>query len=190
MIYREHALIRKAEVDDASHFRDVFLAGEARAFVMDRRRELHLPTTDEIRELLGKKEASLGKLYAVENRVGDVRGFAVLRGASLETGYAELGIGFLDAGDCARPIADEALDFILSEAFLSQRLNKVVGNCAEDEESLRGLYVRFRFEPAGVQRQLTHAGGRYLDIETFSLFRRHWPGVRYGCQNESVLPTH
>jgi len=176
MITTEHAVIRKAEADDAEAFRRLFDPDVPRSFVLDRRREIHFPTLDELRDVLGKKDAAAGFLYAIEDRDGEVRGFTALRGVSLETGYAEAAIHFSAAADYAEPIADEAADYLLHQAFVVQRLNKVVHHCMETEEALRTFLLRRGFESDGVQREVIYTLGRWLDLETLSLFQEKYLG--------------
>jgi len=172
MITGEHGVIRSAEVDDLYELQRLYDPDRPRSVFLDRRRELHYPTSDELRDMLTRREIrALNPFLAVEDPTGMVRGFCMIRGITTEGSYCELFLGFLEEGDYGSPLAAEALRYLLGKAFHDHRLNKIMGHCLDTESELRRLLVAHGFESDGVQRDMVFTLGRYHDLETLSRFR-------------------
>lgn len=171
MIRGRCSVIRTAEPDDAAALHAAYSGHGPLACLLDQRREFLAPNLDEVRETLGRrKELELAPLYALEDLDGLVRGFCSLRGAGREMTYSEFMIVLLDPEDLATPLADEAFDFLAERAFGPMGLNKLVCHALDDEGVLRAFLVRRGFRSDGVQREVVYTGGRYHDLEAFSLF--------------------
>lgn len=171
MIRGEYAVIRVAEPDDANELMRVYDPARPRSSLLDRRREILIPTVDELRELLIQKDKLAGRLYTIEDPKGFVRGSCALRSAQPEMAYAELALILFDDEDYKTPLAKEALDFLLEKAFTERKLNKVLTQCLDSEGAYRDFLVRQGFTSDGVQREVLFTQGRWHDMETFSLFR-------------------
>ncbi|HOZ45017.1 MAG TPA: GNAT family N-acetyltransferase [Candidatus Hydrogenedentes bacterium] len=173
MIRGEHSVTRTADQDDALALKRLYASGRPRSALLDRKREFLVPTVDEIRELLAKKDLQQGAFYAVEDMAGDVRGFCSLRGAHPEVAYAELVLLLIDEADYATPLADEVYAYLRRRAFDHMQLNKLIAQCLECERGYRDLLIRHGFESAGIQRDVHYTGGRWYYLESFELFSRH-----------------
>ena len=171
MIFGEHCVIRAAEPEDAPTLKLVYNPANPRAATLDRRREPHQPTTDELRELLANKDIKLlGEYYAVEDKTGRVRGFCSLRAGRQDVFFGEMLLMFLDEADLASPMAAEALAFLRDKAFVERRLTKIIVHCLDREGALRGFLVANGFRSDGVAREVLFSQGRWFNNETLSLF--------------------
>ncbi len=167
MITLEHAVIRTADPDDAWAIRELH-DREPRAAYLNRKREILLPTTDDLREMLRKKDTAVG-LLAVEDRAGKILGLCALRGGQQETAHGEF--LFLFGGDgYTRPEAAEALRYLCRHAFREKRMHKVMAQCLENEKDFRDLLIRHGFQSNGVQREVLYSQGRWYNIESLTLF--------------------
>ena len=165
VIAGQHTFIRGTELDDVPAFSRLYQAGTLRAGLLDARREPVLPTRDELRELLSRKEIADGGFYTVEDRTGEIQGFCTLRGVNSEARYAEFSLVLLDPALYATPLADEAAGFLYERAFVRAGLNKVVAYCLEGERELADFLRAQGFESAGVQRDVLYAQGRWHALE-------------------------
>ena len=108
VIFGEHCCIRAAEPDDAPALKRVYHPGKPRAATLDRRREPILPTTDELRELLGNKDVKLlGEYYAVEDATGEIRGFCCLRAGRQDVFFGEMLLMFIEDADLGTGMAGD-----------------------------------------------------------------------------------
>jgi len=170
MIRGQHTIIRAAESDDAATLRQVYDIEHPRSCVLDHRRELVVPTLDELREAMNQKEMGRSAFSAVEDLTGVIRGFCSLRGLSPELAYSEYIVIFLDESDYAGPIADEVHDHLCKLAFQRMRLNKVITHCLDCEPAYRQYLLAHGFDSNGRQRDVVFTQGRYHDLEALSLF--------------------
>jgi len=167
MITLDHAVIRTADSDDAYAILQLY-GGAPKAAYLNRKREIVLPTVDELRETLSSpKDPSSAQFLVVEDRSGEVRGFCALRGNPQQTAYGEILLLFdsYEAPECS-----EALGYLCRQAFQEKRMHKVITQCLEDETPLRDLLIANGFESNGVQRHVLYAQGCWYNLETFSLF--------------------
>ncbi len=171
MIRGEHTIIRAAEPDDAVAMHVYYDPLCPRCCLMDHRREPIFPTCDELREVLAQKEMGRPLMYAVETHDGMVRGFCTLRSINTEARYGEVVIMLSDAADYEGPVAEEALAFLLWQAFTQQQLHKVIAHAMDSETALLGFLRARGFASNGVQREVTYTLGRWHNAETLSLFR-------------------
>ncbi len=184
MIISEHSVIRTAEPDDAYALMRLYDPGRPRSFLLGPHREIIVPTLDELREVLGRRDVITGAFFVVENTVGEVRGCGVMRAARLESEFAEVMVGLEDDADYSTPLADEALDYLCRLALLEKKLNKVVACCLLTEGVYRDLLIRHGFKSDGTQRDIMYTLGRYFDLESLSLFRKDVVNVRNGETHE------
>ena len=171
MITGQHATIRTADADDAVALKQYYDLPEPHAAQLDRKREVIVPTVDELQEVLVRKDKEIGPLYVIENPAGEVEGFCALRGITTERSLAEVSLMLLRDGLYASPLADEALAFLFDSAFSSKFLNKVVAHCLRGETGYRAALVRNGFESEGAQRDAVYTRGLWHDLESFRLFR-------------------
>jgi len=170
MISGTHTYIRSAEPDDAPVLFAAYDLERPRSCLLDGKREPLIPTRDELREVLGRKEAAQGTFYAVEDSAGRVRGFCGLRGVNPEACFGEVYFLLLDEEDYGRPLAGEVFAFVCGRAFARLGLHKVVAHALDSEVALRAFLVAHGFESGGIQREAVYARGRRHHLETFSLF--------------------
>ncbi len=169
MIRGKYSAIRSAEADDAAVLKTFYDPSRPRSCLLDMRRELLLPSLDELREVLGQKEQGKPIFYAVENLTGEVRGFCSMRGQSLESTYGEF-VVVLDDADLDTPLAVEVFQFLANQAFVRMRFNKILTHCLDSEQEYRAYLLRHGFKSDGVQRDVTFMLGRWHNLEAFSLF--------------------
>ena len=108
--------------------------------------------------------------YMVEDKQGQLRALIVLRGITPESMSAEVVITFLDDGDYQTPMASEALQFLLTQAFRRFNLRKVVVHCLDCETDLHQFYLNNGFTSNGFQREVLFTEGQWHDLEVLSLF--------------------
>lgn len=168
MITGQHTFIRGTEQDDVPALSELYRAEILRAGLLDGRREPVMPTRDELRELLSRKEIADGGYYTVEDASGRVRGFCSLRGLNPEVRYAEFNLVLLDPGYYATPLADEAAAFLYERAYIRAGLRKVVAYCLEGEVELAAFLRAQGFESDGIQRDVVFAQGRWHGLEALS----------------------
>lgn len=173
MISGEHTFIRGTELDDVSALSLLYRVGTLRAGLLDGRREPVLPTRDELRELVSRKEIADGGYYTVEDRTGAIRGFCSLRGVNVEARYAEFSFVLLDPDDYATPLAGEVAAFLYDRAFTRSGLRKIVAYCLEGEVELRAFLEAQGFESAGLQRDVVYAEGRWHALEALARGNDH-----------------
>jgi RimJ/RimL family protein N-acetyltransferase len=142
-----------------------------RSCALDPRRELTLPTLDEVREAMGQKEMGRTAFSAIEDAHGSVRGFCSLRGINPELSYSEFVLIFLNDADYGEPMADEVFDHLCTLAFERTRLTKVITHCLDNEVAYRNFLMSHGFRSDGKQRELVYGRGRWYDLEALSLFR-------------------
>ncbi len=179
MIIGTHARIRTAEPDDAFAMRRLYRPMAPRACFLDRKRELTPATTDELREMLQRKEVQAGLLYTVEDAEGAIRGFAALRAAGAEISFGEVALMFHAESEYQGPLIEETLRFLCDQAFMRNRLNKVVAHALDNELALKRLLQSFGFASDGVQREMLYTQGRWFSMESFSLYSQSYmkPGA-------------
>lgn len=171
MISGVHSVIRTAESDDAENLYRIYDPTKPRAVFLDRRREFPYPTVDELRESLVPKEGLPFDLYAVEDKAGSVRGYCGLRIAGADLGLGEVILLLHEDGDCETPMAQEVIETLCRIAFKEKRLHKVMAHCLDTETALRPLLFEAGFTCEGRQRDVVYFGGRYHDLEAFTLFQ-------------------
>lgn len=171
MVIGEHAVIRGAEPDDASALCAIYNAGQMRACLLNQQREFIAPTVDEISIMLaGGPDGRPNDLNTIEDRQGAIRGFCALRAAPNEPLFGQLVVMACEESDYHEPVCDEAAHYLIEEAFLRRRLHKVLAQSLEHESAFAQFLVRHGFQSDGVQRQVVYSGGRWLDLESFTLF--------------------
>jgi len=175
MITGDYAVIRTAEPDDTVALQRFYDPARPRSSLLDARRELIVPTYEELREALNQKDLVRGVFHAVEDKEGRVRGFCSLRGVNPEVSFAQLVMLLLDDADFDAPLAREILDFLLQQAFERVKLNKVIAHGFEDESAFRAFLRRNGFQSDGIQREVVFTLGRWRHLESFSLFRSATP---------------
>ena len=172
MIQGIYTYIRTTDPDDAPVLHSLYDLRRPRAALLDMRREPMMPTVDELREMLGRKEAVRGAFFTIENRVGEIIGFCGLRGVSAEARFAETNLMMCEESDCAGPEASEAIAFLQNRGFNWLRMRKLIAHCLDRETALRGALLRHGFQSEGVQREVLYAAGRRHNLEVLSLFAR------------------
>ena len=171
MITGQYAVIRTAEPEDAGVLHEFYDPARPRASLLDQRRELIVPTLEELREVMSQKEVTRGIFHAVEDPEGVLRGFCSLRSFNPELACGEVVMMLLDDAAFASALAAETLDFLLGQAFTRLKLHKVLANCLDSETALRGFLAGHGFMSDGVQRDVVFTLGGWHDLETLSLFR-------------------
>ena len=169
MITVKHGCIRFSEADDALFLRDLYLNAPKRAALLDTRREPVMPTAQEVRELLARKDAAHGLMYTVEDTTGTLKGWCSLRGVNYEAGYGELMFLFASEEDYEGALADETLEYLLHRAFMQFNLYKVLVLCLDTEQALIQYLERKEFSRAGAQRQALFSGGTWHDLHIYTL---------------------
>lgn len=169
MIVGNHSVIRTAERDDAPIFARLFQPGRPLASLMDQRREYAIPTTDELRELLGGVKSMGGAINAIENTDGEIRGFCSVRSAPGDMPFGQFALMMLDEEDYVQPIVLDIMQYLVTEAFQRRGHHKVMVYRLDYESTLRDLYLAHGFESDGVQREVLFAGGRWFNLETLTL---------------------
>lgn len=172
MITGKHGRIRSAETDDAPALQSLYDPMRPRAALLDQRMEPMLPTRDELRELLSKKDTAREQLFTIEDLTGDIMGFCSVRGAHPESRFAEAALLMFDDAAFDSALADEAATFLKDRAFVQMRLNKLFAQCLDCERALRGCLVRHGFQSEGARREVLHTQGRMYDVEALSIFAR------------------
>ena len=117
MIVGQHTVIRSAEADDVHFLMQVYEANPLRSSLLDARRELIIPTLDELREAMGRADSGRGTMNVVEDMEGRARGFCSVRGPNMEYRFAEAVVMLIDEADYALPFTSEIADFLESQAF-------------------------------------------------------------------------
>ena len=169
MITVEHGYIRFSEADDVPFLRQLYLEKPRRAALLDTRREPIMPSAQELREMLARKDAVQGLMYTVEDNTGMLKGWCGLRGINYEARYAELVLLFASGESYGDALADETLDYLLGRAFRHFMLHKVLVLCLNTEPELRAYLKRKGFIHAGAQRQALFSGGVWNDLNMFTL---------------------
>ncbi len=170
MITGDFAVIRSAEPDDAFALWRLYDPGHPRSFLLGPAREVMIPTIDELREMLGRRDIVQGAFFAVEDTTGEVCGCCVLRGAKSEAGYAEMVLVFGDDRHYETPLAEEVFQFILRTALVEKKLNKLQAHCIVTEQAYRKFLAERGFTSDGIQRDMVYTKGRYFDLESLTLF--------------------
>ena len=171
MIIGVSAAIRTADLDDAAVIVEIVNPQIPRSIFFDVRREVQMPTFNDICEMLRSKEIKRNPMYIIENDAGEVRGLFLLKGSSQSTFYSELVCAFLESDDYETPMADEVMAMIKRMAFVDHSWHKLLAQCLDVEKDLSGLLVRSGFVLDGFQREAVFSRGRYNNLETYSLFR-------------------
>ena len=162
MIIGEHAVIRAADCDDAPGLWPLYEAPTPRSFTLGPARQVMIPTRDEFREILSRKDLMSGVFFVVEDKCGLTRGACALRGGSREAGHSEAAVALLDEADYGAPLADEVMAFLRHKAFDERNLIKISAYCVECETAYRAFLLRSGFSSDGVQRDLVYTLGRYF----------------------------
>ncbi len=170
MIQTPYGYIRAAESEDAPALVRLYDPARPRAALLDAKREPIMPTPDDVRELLSRKEVQQGALYAVEDATGAVRGFCSVRGVNAEAAFGETALLFLDEEAYATPLAEDVLEFVLDRAFVRLRLRKLLAHAFEGETALKAFLAGHGFESNGVQRDALYTLGRWHSLEVFTRF--------------------
>ena len=170
MISGKYTIIRSAEPDDALAMWQLYDPARPRAFLLGPSRDVMIPTQDEMREMLGRRDVVQGSFFAIEDTAGDVCGCCVLRGAKMESEFAEIVVALSDDAQYETPLADEVFEFLAKLGFTEKKLNKLVAHCLSNETHYRDFLVRHGFVSDGVQRQMVYTKGAYFDLESLSLF--------------------
>jgi RimJ/RimL family protein N-acetyltransferase len=171
VIRGEHTYIRGTEQDDVAAMYGLYMQRAPRAGLLDGRRERLLPTHDDLRDLLTRKEIADGTFYTIEDRGGAIVGFCSLRGHSVEARFAEYILQFVDPGYYGGVEAKEAHAFLLERAFTRLGLRKLLAHALASEGALRDFLTVQGFCSAGCQRDVLFAGGQWHDLETLVLNR-------------------
>ena len=172
MIIGSYSVIRSAGPDDAEAFRAAFESGPVGA-LLDQLRESFVPTATEVREMLSSTRNAFGAVNAVEDPQGRVRGFCALNGSPLDANIAQFALIFFDPDDFAAPIAEEVGLYLRDEAFGRKRFHKVMAQCLDHERAQRDFLLRNGFVSDGLQREILYSGGRWYNLESFTLFHRN-----------------
>lgn len=180
MISGTYTVIRSAEADDATAMWRLYDPKRPRSFLLGPTREIMIPTHDEMREILGRRDVVQGSFFTIEDLAGEIRGCCVLRGAKSESEFAEVVVALDDDAAYATPLADEAIAFIERLGFVDKKLNKLVGHCLSTETHYRAYLVRHGFVSDGIQRKMVYTQGQYFDLESLSLFHRAHSGDVHG----------
>lgn len=183
MISGTHIRIRLAEADDAPFIHRLYVTGPPKAALLDARREMPLPATRDIREMLEKKDALRGLIYSIENKEGCLCGFCALRGLNYEVRYAEVALVFQEEGLYCDDSAEEAWGFLLERAFRQYGLVKVIALCLDVEQGLRVSLEQRRFALCGIQREALYAAGHWRDLATYVL---HQQAYATGAAHDTV----
>lgn len=186
MITGKYTVIRSAEPDDAVAMWRLYDPMRPRSFLLGPTREVMIPTQDEMREMLGRRDVVQGSFFTIEDRAGEVRGCCVLRGAKTESEFAEVVVALDDDAAYESPLADEAMAFLEKTGFVDRKLNKLVAHCLSNETYYRAYLARHGFASDGVQRQMVYTRGRYFDLESLSLFAPKRSG---GAHGTAVAPS-
>lgn len=176
MITVEHGYIRFSEADDAPFLRQLYLEKPKRAALLDTRREPIMPTVQEVRKLLARKDAAHGLMYTVEDNTGMLKGWCSLRGVNYEASYGELMFLFADEDTYKSALADETLEYLLGRAFKHFKLYKVLVLCLDVEKALMGYLEKKGFSRAGAQRQALFSGGKWHDLYIYTLRASDYEG--------------
>jgi len=171
MIRGEHSLIRTIELDDAGGLWQLYDVERPLSFLLDRRQELPLPSRDDVRRYLERNDPQHGQYYVVEDATGQVMAFCGVRGGAGEHGFAELGILPFADSFFEAPACKEVLAFLHQLVFFQLRRYKAMAHCLDTEVGWCKCLKQQGFESSGVQRQVLFTGGRWHDLETFTLFR-------------------
>lgn len=169
MITGTYTVIRSADPDDARDLRRFYNPSRPRPALLDRRREVPIPTLDELRESLSQKEIG-ADLYVVEDLTGTIRGYCTLRTASAELRYAEIMLLLHDDADYETPLAAEAMETMIQLGFQEKGLRKILAHTLEVDAAFHRILVARGFKSDGVQREILYFEGRFHDMETLSLF--------------------
>lgn len=169
MIAGKVSVIRTAERDDAPAFGRLFNPGLPLASLMDQKREYIIPTTEELREVLGGVKSMGGVVNAIEDLGGEIRGFCTVRSAPGDMPFGQFALMMLDEEDYLRPIMDDIMQYLVTEAFQRRGHHKAMVYRLDYETKIRQLYVARGFESDGFQRDILYAGGRWFDLETLTL---------------------
>jgi RimJ/RimL family protein N-acetyltransferase len=171
MIIGEYTVIRSAEPDDAFALWRLYDPSRPRSFLLGPAREVLIPTIDELREMLTRRDLVQGTFFVVEDKTGEVCGCCVLRGAKLESEFAEMVIAFREDCEYEGPMAEEIFQFILRMAFVDKKLNKIQAHCLSCEHAYRQFLTARGYTSDGIQRDMVYTKGKYFDLESLTLFR-------------------
>lgn len=174
MITGTYVVVRTADPDDARALARLYDPEQPRAFLLNMRREIQSLTHDDLREALSHKEVRAGLFYAIEDRTGLIRGFFSIKTPLPEVNYSEILFGLGDSADYESPVGAEAIHILEHMAFVERRLDKLVAQCLENETDYRNLLSARGYRSDGIQREVLFTHGRYMSLETLTLFRSNW----------------
>ena len=180
MISGIHTVIRSAEPDDATAMWRLYDPSRPRSFLLGHTREVMIPTQDEMREMLGRRDVVQGSFFTIEDRAGEIRGCCVLRGAKSESEFAEMVVALDNDDAYDTPLADEVIAFLEKTGFVDKKLNKLVAHCLSNETKYRAYLARHGFVSDGIQRQMVYTRGQYFDLESLSMFNQAHAGSVHG----------
>lgn len=180
MITGTYTVIRSAEPDDANAMWRLYDPGRPRSFLLGPTREVMIPTQDEMREMLGRRDVVQGSFFTIEDRAGEIRGCCVLRGAKMESEFAEMVVALDNDDAYDTPLADEVIAFLEKTGFVDKKLNKLVAHCLSNETKYRAYLARHGFVSDGIQRQMVYTRGQYFDLESLSMFNQANAGSVHG----------
>jgi len=180
MISGTYTVIRSAEADDAAAMWRLYDPKRPRSFLLGPTREVMIPTHDEMREILGRRDVVQGSFFTIEDLAGEIRGCCVMRGAKSESEFAEVVVALDDDAAYATPFADEVITFLEKTGFIDKKFNKLVAHCLSNETQYRAYLARHGFVSDGIQRQMVYTRGQYFDLESLSLFNRAQSGSVHG----------
>ena len=171
MITGLYCAIRTADPNDARALSALYNGAVPRAAYLNRRREILLPTLDDLRETLTQQNRpNPSSLYVVEDLEGLLRGLCALNTGGTETAHGEIFCLFHYEEDYVSPIGRETLAFLCRQGVREKHLNKVVAQCLETETGYRQALADMGFESNGVQREVLYTQGRYFSLETLTLY--------------------
>jgi ribosomal-protein-serine acetyltransferase len=77
-----------------------------------------------------------------------------------------------------RGIATAAARAVTAHGLVELELNRMEIHCAADNTRSSAIPKRLGFIYEGIHREAQHLGGRYLDLEVYSMLRREYPKNR------------
>lgn len=171
MIKKTHAIIRNADRFDAKELLRFYLHKPIFASLLDTKREPLMPNLSELEELLQHKDTAQS-FYAVENRIGDICGFVVLKGINPEVLFGEMMLLFEnEVYEKEEVLIYEALEFIETRAFQQLHLRKLMTTCLDEEENLRNFLLNHSYQCEGCMREVLFTSGKWHNLETWAKFQ-------------------
>ncbi|MGC8737605.1 MAG: GNAT family N-acetyltransferase [Candidatus Hydrogenedens sp.] len=171
MIKKTYATIRNADRFDAKELLRFYLHKPIFATLLDTKREPLMPNLSELEELLQHKDTAQS-FYAVENKIGDISGFVILKGINAEALFGEMMLLFEnETYDNESALIGEALEFIEVRAFQQLHLRKLMTTCLDVEERLRNFLLNHSYQCEGCMREVLFTCGKWHNLETWAKFQ-------------------